>query len=110
MDNLSYAPEFVAQGSNAAPVPALTMGVGAQIYNSKHGTSSFYIAVPKRQRFTTAHGLAVTYNFLRGSDQADFSGNGVDSALEFEATLLLIPGYSIGPNYVNGRLSLRMGR
>ena len=35
MDSLSYVPEFVPQGSNAAPVPALTMGAGTQIYNSK---------------------------------------------------------------------------
>ncbi|KAN0096945.1 hypothetical protein V8E55_001391 [Tylopilus felleus] len=34
MDSLSYVPEFVPQGSNAAPVPALTMGAGTQIYNS----------------------------------------------------------------------------
>lgn len=39
LDNLSYVPEFVPRGSNAAPVPALTMGAGAQIHNSKHPSS-----------------------------------------------------------------------
>ena len=35
MNNLNYVPEFVPRGSDATPVPALTMGAGAQIYNSK---------------------------------------------------------------------------
>ncbi|EGO02333.1 hypothetical protein SERLA73DRAFT_159274 [Serpula lacrymans var. lacrymans S7.3] len=33
MDTLIYNQSFVPQGSSASPVPALTMGAGAQIYN-----------------------------------------------------------------------------
>ena len=36
LNNLSYVPEFVPQGSDAGPVSALTMGAGAQIYNSEY--------------------------------------------------------------------------
>ena len=36
MDSLTYVPEFVPQGSDATPIPALTMGAGAQIYHSEH--------------------------------------------------------------------------
>lgn len=36
MDEISYVSEFVPQGSAAAPVPALTLGAGAQLHNSMH--------------------------------------------------------------------------
>jgi len=36
MKKILYISEFVPQGSSAAPVPALTLDAGAQLYESTH--------------------------------------------------------------------------
>ncbi|KAF8432968.1 hypothetical protein L210DRAFT_3412981 [Boletus edulis BED1] len=83
MDNLSYVPEFVPQGSYASPVTALTMGAGAQIYKIYN-----YAA---EQNFTPAIGTCATVGaaggYLQGGGHSLLSplyGLAVDNALEFE--------------------------
>ncbi|KAG8219079.1 hypothetical protein J3R82DRAFT_4838 [Butyriboletus roseoflavus] len=83
LDNLSYVPEFIPQGLNTAPVPALTMGAGAQIYNIYN-----YAAA---QNFSPVIGACLTVGaaggFLQGGGHGVLTpayGLAVDSALEFE--------------------------
>ncbi|KAG6373898.1 hypothetical protein JVT61DRAFT_6051 [Boletus reticuloceps] len=83
MDNLSYVPEFVPRGSDASPVPALTMGAGAQIYSIYN-----YAA---EQNFTPVIGNCLTVGaaggYLQGGGHSVLTplyGLAADNALEFE--------------------------
>ncbi|KAF8555560.1 FAD-binding domain-containing protein [Imleria badia] len=83
LDNLSYVPEFVAQGSDAAPVPALTMGAGALIYNIyKYAATQNFSPV-----IGTCLAVGAAGGYLQGGGHgvlAPAYGLAADNALEFE--------------------------
>ena len=43
LNSVAYIVDFVPQGSSAAPVPALTIGAGAQLDASEHGFLFTYV-------------------------------------------------------------------
>lgn len=79
MSDMSYVPEFVPQGSTAAPVSALTIGAGAQLYN-------IYDYAGK-MNFSAVLGACTTVGAAGGYLQG--GGHGV-----------LTPAYGLGADHV----------
>ncbi|KAF8434533.1 hypothetical protein L210DRAFT_3649035 [Boletus edulis BED1] len=83
MDNLSYVPEFVPRGSDASPVPALTIGAGVQVYHIYNyaATNLFSPIVGDCLTVGAAGG------YLQGGGHSMLTpayGLAADNALEFE--------------------------
>lgn len=82
MDEISYVSEFVPQGSAAAPVPALTLGAGAQLHN--------IYAYAGMMNFSAVLGACTTVGaagYLQGGGHGVLTpayGLGADHVLEVE--------------------------
>ncbi|KIJ66529.1 hypothetical protein HYDPIDRAFT_26869 [Hydnomerulius pinastri MD-312] len=79
LDTMTYIPDFVPQGSSATPVPALTIGAGAQLYN--------IYAYAEANNFSAVLGACSTVGAAGGYLQG--GGHGV-----------LTPAYGLGADHV----------
>ncbi|OJA12133.1 hypothetical protein AZE42_09037 [Rhizopogon vesiculosus] len=82
MKDISYVPEFVPQGSSAAPAPALTLGAGAQLYEIYAYAEVTNISVVIGACTTVGAG-----GFLQGGGHGVLTpayGLGADHVLEIE--------------------------
>ncbi|KAG1721265.1 uncharacterized protein EDB91DRAFT_1064471 [Suillus paluster] len=83
MNDISYVPEFVPQGSSAAPVPALTFGAGAQLYNIYAYTGAMNISAVLGACTT----VGAAGGYLQGGGHGVLTpayGLGADHVLEVE--------------------------